>query len=122
MSKSIMVVEDSPTMLQMVSFTLKKIGYEVVEANNGQDALEKLSGRTSIDMIITDINMPNVDGIEFIHCVRENPNFKFTPIIVLTTESQESKKLEGKQAGATGWLVKPFSPEHLMTVVKKIIQ
>ncbi len=73
-------------------------------------------------MIITDINMPNLDGIEFIHRVRENPNFKFTPIIVLTTESQEAKKLEGKQAGATGWLVKPFSPEHLMTVVKKIIQ
>lgn len=121
MNKSIMVVEDSLTMLQMLSFTLKKNGYDVVEANNGQEALEKLNNRTEIDMIMTDINMPNVDGIEFIHRVRENPDYKFTPIIVLTTESQEGKKMEGKEAGATGWLVKPFSPEHLISVVKKLL-
>jgi two-component system chemotaxis response regulator CheY len=120
MSKVIMIVEDSATMRQMVGFTLKRNGYEVIEAEDGADAIDKING-SAIHMIITDLNMPNMDGIEFVRNVRQNPSCKYTPIIMLTTESQESKKNEGRAAGATGWIVKPFSPEHLMAVVQKVI-
>lgn len=118
--KTIMVVEDSPTMRQMVGFTLKRKGYSVVEAVDGKDALVKLNGKP-MDMIITDVNMPNLDGIELVKAVRANDAHKFTPIIVLTTESQDSRKLEGKSAGATGWIVKPFSSDHLLAIVDRII-
>jgi two-component system chemotaxis response regulator CheY len=121
MSKTIMIVEDSSTMRQMVGFTLKRSGYEVIEAVDGADAMGKINGKP-IHMIITDVNMPNMDGIEFVRNVRQNPTCKFTPIIMLTTESQQDKKNEGRAAGATGWIVKPFSPEHLMAVVKKVIE
>jgi two-component system chemotaxis response regulator CheY len=121
MSKVIMIVEDSATMRQMVGFTLKRNGYEVIEAEDGSDAMDKINGNP-IHMIITDLNMPNMDGIEFIRNARQNPSCKYTPIIMLTTESQESKKNEGRAAGATGWIVKPFSPEHLMAVVQKVIK
>jgi two-component system chemotaxis response regulator CheY len=121
MSKVIMIVEDSATMRQMVGFTLRRNGYEVLEAVDGKDALDKINGG-QIDMVITDLNMPNMDGIEFIRNVRQKPEFKFTPILMLTTDSQESKKMEGRAAGATGWIVKPFSPEHMMAVVKKVIK
>jgi two-component system chemotaxis response regulator CheY len=104
----------------MVSFTLNQEGYDVVEAVDGQDALEKLGG-TSVNMLITDLNMPNMDGIELIKEVRAKPQFKFMPIVMLTTESQASKKQEGKAAGATGWIVKPFKPEQLLAVVKKVL-
>jgi len=120
MSKRIMTVDDSASIRQMVSFTLKEAGYEAVEAVDGKDALAKLNG-TPIHMIITDLNMPNLDGIGLIKGVRANPSYKFIPIVMLTTESQDSKKQEGKQAGATGWIVKPFKPEQLLAVIKKVI-
>lgn len=120
MSKHIMTVDDSASVRQMVGFTLKQAGYEVVEAADGRDALGKLQGR-ALNMIITDLNMPNMDGIELIQEIRSNPRFKFVPIIMLTTESQASRKEEGKSAGATGWIVKPFRPEQLLAVVKKVI-
>ena len=120
MSKVIMTADDSASIRQMVSFTLKKEGYDVIEAVDGKDALAKLN--PSVKMLITDLNMPNLDGIELIKQVRANPTFKFIPIIMLTTESQDSKKQEGKTAGATGWIVKPFKPEQLVAVVKKVLK
>ncbi len=120
MSKRIMTVDDSSSVRQMVGFTLKDAGYEVIEAVDGKDALAKLAG--SVDMIITDLNMPNMDGIELIRQVRAIPSYKFVPIVMLTTESQAEKKQVGKEAGATGWIVKPFKPEQLLAVVKKVVR
>jgi two-component system chemotaxis response regulator CheY len=120
MAKIIMTVDDSASIRQMVGFTLKQAGYGVVEAQDGQDALGKLNG-SQVHMVITDLNMPNMDGIELIRQLRAKPQFKFTPIIMLTTESQASKKQEGKSAGATGWIVKPFKPEQLLAVTKKVL-
>ena len=120
MNKTILTVDDSTSVRQMVSFTLKEAGYNVVEASDGKDALGKIGGKT-IDLIVTDLNMPNMDGIELIKNIRTNSEFKFVPIIMLTTESQNEKKMEGKQAGATGWIVKPFRPEQLVAVAKKVI-
>ncbi len=120
MPKVIMTVDDSASVRQMVSFTLKQSGYDVVEAVDGKDGLQKLAG-TKVDMIITDLNMPNLDGIGLIKGARALPTCKFIPIIMLTTESQDSKKSEGKTAGATGWIVKPFKPEQLIGVVKKVL-
>jgi two-component system chemotaxis response regulator CheY len=120
MSKVIMTADDSASIRQMVSFTLKGAGYDVIEAVDGKDALAKLGGAT-VHMLITDLNMPNLDGIGLIREVRGKPDFKFIPIIMLTTESQDSKKQEGKTAGATGWIVKPFKPEQLLAVVKKVL-
>jgi two-component system chemotaxis response regulator CheY len=120
MGKLIMTADDSASVRQMVTFTLKQNGYDVIEAVDGQDALQKLSG-TKVDMLITDLNMPNLDGIGLIRGARALPACKFIPIVMLTTESQDSKKQEGKAAGATGWIVKPFKPEQLMAVVKKVL-
>jgi two-component system, chemotaxis family, chemotaxis protein CheY len=120
MGNTIMSVDDSSSVRQMVSFTLKTAGYDVIEAKDGLDALEKL-GKQPVKMILTDLNMPNMDGIELIREVRSGSSNKFVPIIMLTTESQASKKQEGKAAGATGWIVKPFKPEQLLAVVKKVI-
>ncbi|GAB6096333.1 response regulator [Desulfatiferula olefinivorans] len=119
MGKKILTADDSASMRQMVTFTLTGAGYEVVESVDGKDALAKLKD-PDIGMIITDLNMPNMDGIELIRSVRGMPAFKFIPIILLTTESQDEKKKEGKEAGATGWIVKPFKPEQLIGVVKKV--
>jgi two-component system chemotaxis response regulator CheY len=120
MSKRIMIVDDSETMRMMVAFTLIEGGYEVVEAYDGRRALEKLKDGP-IDMMITDVNMPNLDGIELVRKVRENEESRFIPVILLTTESKESKKQEGKAAGATGWIVKPFRSEQLLGVVRKVL-
>jgi len=120
MGKCILTVDDSASIRQMVSFTLKGAGYEVVEATDGKEALSKLNGNP-VHMILTDLNMPNLDGIGLIKGVRANPACKFIPIIMLTTESQDSKKQEGKQAGATGWIVKPFKPDQLIAVIKKVL-
>jgi two-component system chemotaxis response regulator CheY len=119
-SKTIMTVDDSTSVRQMVSFTLKGAGYDVVEACDGKDAVAKLNG-SALHMVITDLNMPNLDGIGLIRAIRANPSYKFIPVIMLTTESQASKKEEGKSAGATGWIVKPFKPEQLLAVVKKVL-
>jgi len=115
-----MTVDDSTSVRQMVSFTLKGAGYNVIEAVDGMDGISKLNG-TPINMALVDLNMPNLDGIGFIKAVRANPNYKFIPVIMLTTESQAAKKQEGKSVGATGWIVKPFKPEQLLTVVKKVL-
>lgn len=121
MSKTILTVDDSSSVRQMVSFTLKEAGYDVVEASDGKEALTKLDGN-SIKMIVTDLNMPNMDGIELIKNVRAIAAYKFIPIIMLTTESQEAKKMEGRKVGATGWIVKPFKPEQLIAVTKKVLR
>jgi two-component system chemotaxis response regulator CheY len=119
MAKKALTVDDSRTMREMVSFTLKGAGYEVVEAEDGKDALAKLTGN-KVDVVITDLNMPNMNGFELIRALRADGNYKFTPILMLTTEGDGSKKEEGKAAGATGWIVKPFNPEKLVEVVKKV--
>lgn len=115
-----LVVDDSTSMRQMVAFTLESAGYEIIEGKDGQDALGKVAGK-SINLVITDLNMPVMDGITLIRELRSQPSFKFTPILMLTTESQDSKKQEGKAAGATGWLVKPFNPDQLLGVVAKVV-
>lgn len=118
--RKIMTVDDSVTVRQMLSFTLQDAGYEVIEASDGVDALRKLKSE-SVQMLITDLNMPQMDGIELIREVRKNPENRFVPIIMLTTESQEQKKQAGKSAGASGWIVKPFKPEQLLRVVKMVL-
>lgn len=119
MAKKVLAVDDSRTMREMVSFTLKSAGYEVIEAEDGQAALNALGG-AKIDAVITDLNMPNMNGFELIRALRGNPSYKFTPILMLTTEGDAGKKEEGKAAGATGWIVKPFNPQKLVEVVKKV--
>jgi two-component system, chemotaxis family, chemotaxis protein CheY len=118
--KTVMTVDDSASVRQMVAFTLKNAGYSVIEAVDGKDALSKLQGK--VDMVITDLNMPNMDGISLIKAVRAQAAYKFIPIVMLTTESQAGRKQEGKDAGATGWIVKPFKPEQLLAVVQKVLR
>ncbi|MEE4357100.1 MAG: response regulator [Desulfococcaceae bacterium] len=121
MAKVIMTADDSASVRQMVSFTLKQAGYDVVEAVDGEEALAKL--RTNkVNMLVTDLNMPKLDGIELIREIRNDSRYKFMPIIMLTTESQIAKKQEGKAAGATGWIVKPFRPEQLLAVIRKVLR
>ena len=120
MSKSILVVDDSKAIRQSLQFVLEQSGYTVAAAVDGIDGLDKV-GSQEFDLIITDINMPNLDGIGFIKRVREMDKAKFVPIIVLTTESQSSIMEEGKKSGATGWIVKPFSNDKLIETVKKVI-
>ncbi|HEY0185780.1 MAG TPA: response regulator [Rhodopila sp.] len=119
MAKRILTVDDSKTMRDMVSFTLRKAGFEVSEAEDGRKALTVLGGNR-VDLIITDLNMPNMDGIAFIRNVRSNAQHRAVPILILTTESDSGKKADGKAAGATGWLVKPFSPEKLIELVHRV--
>lgn len=117
---NILAVDDSSSMRQMVSFTLKGAGHNVVEAVDGKDALTKAKSQ-KFDLVITDVNMPVMDGITFIKNLRGDPNYKFTPMLMLTTESSTDKKSEGKAAGATGWIVKPFNPDQLLNTVKKVL-
>jgi len=117
MAKVILTVDDSASVRQMVKFTLSDAGYSVIEAVDGMDGLAKLS--SPVNLVITDLNMPNLDGIGLIRSVRANPAWKGLPILMLTTESQEARKLEGKAAGATGWIVKPFTPQQIVAVVKR---
>ncbi|WP_020407302.1 response regulator [Hahella ganghwensis] len=116
----ILAVDDSASMRQMVSFTLKGAGHHVDEASNGQEALGKAKSN-KYDLVITDVNMPVMDGITLIKNLRAESNYKFTPLLMLTTESGADKKGEGKAAGATGWIVKPFNPDQLVTTVKKVL-
>ncbi len=120
MAKTIMTVDDSNSVRQMVAFTLKQQGYEIIEAVDGNDALSKI-GSSKIDLLITDLNMPNCDGMTLIQEVRKLPAFKFMPILFLTTESSDEKRQQAKSAGATGWIVKPFKPEQLVNVIKKVL-
>lgn len=121
MGKKILIVDDAASMRGLVAMTLKKSGYEVIEASDGKDALTKLSSVGKVDLIITDLNMPNMDGIELIKTLKADMKYRFIPVIMLTTESQEAKKEEGRKAGAKAWIVKPFKPDVLVNVVKKII-
>lgn len=118
--KKILAVDDSISIRKSISFVLTQEGYEVVEAVDGVDGLAKAKA-DKFNLVITDINMPNMDGIEMIKQLRQTDGYKFTPIIALTTENQDSKMQEGKAAGATGWIVKPFTSEKLLAIVKKII-
>ncbi len=117
---SILAVDDSASMRQMVSFTLKGAGYDVVEAADGVQALNAAK-KQSVNLVLTDVNMPNMDGITLIKELRGLPNYKFTPMLMLTTESAPEKKQAGKAAGATGWIVKPFNPDQLLATIKKVL-
>lgn len=120
MAKTILAVDDSASIRQMVAFTLKGAGYDVVEAVDGQDGLDKAKAK-SINLVLTDQNMPKMDGLTLIKSLRALPQYKSTPILMLTTEAGDAMKAQGKAAGATGWLVKPFDPQKLIEVVKKVI-
>jgi two-component system chemotaxis response regulator CheY len=119
--KRILTVDDSTSVRQMVSFALGKAGYEVTEAVDGKDGLDKAS-EGKFDLIITDLNMPNMDGIQMIEAVRKLPANGFIPILMLTTESQAAKKDAGRKAGATGWIVKPFNAEQLLATIQKLVK
>ncbi len=120
MAKTILIVDDSASIRQVVAITLKGAGYDVVEACDGKDALSKLDGR-KIHLIISDVNMPNMDGITFVKQMKILPAYKFTPVIMLTTEAGADKKAEGQAAGAKAWVVKPFQPTQMLTAVSKLI-
>ena len=120
-TNSALVVDDSTSMRQMVSMTLKESGFDVIEGSNGQEALQNVTGKP-LSVVVTDLNMPVMDGMSLIRELRAKPEYKFIPILMLTTESQDSKKQEGRAAGATGWIVKPFNPEQLMQVVHKVVR
>lgn len=120
MGKTILVVDDSSSFRQIVSIALRGAGYEVLEACDGKDALSKLDGK-KINLIVSDVNMPVMDGITFVKAAKQLPNYKFTPIIMLTTEAGEGKKAEGKAAGVRAWVVKPFQPPVLLDAVSKLI-
>jgi two-component system chemotaxis response regulator CheY len=120
MAKNILIVDDSASVRQVVGISLKQAGYDVIEGVDGKDALKKLTGQ-KVHLIISDVNMPNMDGISLVKAVKQMPAYKFTPIVMLTTESQDSKKKEGQEAGAKAWVVKPFKPEQLLGVVQKLV-
>ncbi|GMQ84100.1 MAG: response regulator [Gammaproteobacteria bacterium] len=117
---TILAVDDSNSMRQMVSFTLKQAGHDVTEAADGVEALE-LAKKSSFNLVISDVNMPKMDGIALIKQLRTLPSYKFTPLLMLTTESGSDKKQEGKAAGATGWIVKPFNPDQLLSTVNRVL-
>lgn len=119
MAKTILIVDDSSSMRQVVGITLKAAGYDVIEGRDGKDALNQLTGQ-KVHLIISDVNMPNMDGISFVIAVKKMPAYKFTPIIMLTTETEDARKNEGRAAGAKAWVVKPFRPEQLLDAVQKL--
>jgi len=119
MSKTILIVDDSASLRQVVNIALTGAGYKIIEACDGKDALSKLNGE-KINLVISDVNMPNMDGITFVKEMKKLANYKFTPVIMLTTESQEGKKAEGQAAGAKAWVVKPFQPAQMLAAVSKL--
>jgi two-component system chemotaxis response regulator CheY len=121
MTKTILAVDDSASIRQMVSFTLRGAGYEVVEAVDGEDALDKAKKNQNVNLVLTDINMPRMDGLALVKSLRVLPRYRIAPILMLTTESSDAMKAQGRAAGATGWLVKPFDPKRLLEVIKKVI-
>ena len=120
MAKTIMIVDDSATLRQVVSIALKGAGYDVIEGADGKDALAKLTGQ-KVHLVISDVNMPNMDGITFVTELKKLPAYKFTPVIMLTTEAGEDKKASGQVAGAKAWVIKPFKPEQMLNAVSKLI-
>ena len=121
MAKCVLVVDDSETVRQVLQLTLNNAGFDVIEAEDGDDALAKLASAQAVDMLMTDLNMPKMDGLELIQKVRQDSKHRFMPIVMLTTESSEEKKRAGREAGASGWIVKPFKPEQLLKVVKMVL-
>lgn len=121
MTHTILVVDDSASIRQMVAYTFQAEGYTVVEAADGLEGLAKAHARDDIDLILSDQNMPNMDGLTLVNTLRDHPRYVSTPILMLTTESNESMKMQGRAAGANGWLVKPFNPEKLLQVVRKFL-
>ena len=120
MPNLILAVDDSPSMRQMVGQTLRAAGYDVIEAADGVEALEKAKGRV-VDVVITDVNMPNMDGITLVAQLRALPSYRLVPLLLLTTESSPERKAQGKQAGATGWMVKPFNPDQLLATLARVL-
>jgi two-component system, chemotaxis family, chemotaxis protein CheY len=120
MGKTILIVDDSASLRQVVGIALRGAGYDVLEACDGRDALGKLTGQ-KVHLMISDVNMPNMDGISFLKAVKQLPAYRFTPVVMLTTESQEAKKKQGQEAGAKAWVVKPFKPEQMVGVVQKLV-
>lgn len=120
MASVILAVDDSASMRQMVSFTLKGAGYDVVQAADGVEALDYARGH-AVDLVLTDVNMPRMDGITLVRELRGLAGYRLTPMLVLTTESGQDRKLQGKQAGATGWIVKPFNPEQLLATIARVL-
>jgi two-component system chemotaxis response regulator CheY len=120
MAKKILAVDDSPSIRKMVGFTLRSAGYEVVEAEDGQDGLEK-ARLGPVSLVLTDQNMPRMDGLTLVKSLRAMPEYRSAPILMLTTESSDQMKAQGREAGATGWMVKPFDPTRLLDVVKKVL-
>ncbi len=120
MANVILAVDDSASMRQMVNFTLKGAGYQVVQAVDGVDALAYARDH-SVDLVLTDVNMPRMDGITLVKELRTLPTYRYTPMLMLTTESSQEKKMQGKQAGATGWIVKPFNPEQLLATIARVL-
>lgn len=120
MAKTIMIVDDSASLRQVVGIALKGAGYEVIEGRDGRDALAKLTGQ-KVHLIISDVNMPNMDGISFVAALKQIPSYKFTPVIMLTTESDAARKAQGQAAGARAWVVKPFKPDVLLAAVQKLV-
>lgn len=120
MAKTILIIDDSTSLRQVVQIALAGAGYDVMEACDGQDALAKLTGQ-KVHLMICDVNMPNMDGITFLKTIRTHPQYRFTPIIMLTTEAGEDKKREGQAAGARAWVVKPFKPDQLLLAVAKLV-
>jgi two-component system chemotaxis response regulator CheY len=123
MAKTILIVDDSASLRRVVQIALTGVGYEVIEALDGKDALTKLGklAGKKIHLIITDVNMPNMNGIEFVTLLKKDPAYKFTPVIMLTTESEDAIKQEGRAAGAKAWIVKPFNPAQMINAVSKLI-
>jgi two-component system chemotaxis response regulator CheY len=121
MKKTVLTVDDSASIRQVVGLTLEQAGFSVIQATDGRDALSKLSN-AKVDLVITDLNMPAMDGITLIKNLRADPAYRFVPILMLTTESQGAAKQQGKAAGATGWIVKPFKPEQLVATVKRVLE
>jgi two-component system chemotaxis response regulator CheY len=117
---SILAVDDSASMRQMVTFTLKGAGFEVAEAKDGQEALA-LAQEKKYDLVLSDVNMPNMNGIELVKALRQLADYKFVPVLMLTTESTGDMKMQGKQAGATGWIVKPFNPDQLLSTIRRVL-
>lgn len=121
MSRTILAVDDSASMRQLLGVTLRAAGYEVIEAIDGDDALDYARAH-AVDLVLTDVNMPRMDGITLVKSLRALPTYSRTPMLILTTESSDEMKIKGKAAGATGWLVKPFDPNKLLEVIKKVIR
>jgi two-component system chemotaxis response regulator CheY len=122
MKRSILIIDDSESIREVIAAGLEDAGYQVIKGINGEDGLQCLEKHPAIELIITDLNMPVMDGISLLKAVRKSPKHSFLPVIILTTESQESKRQEARAAGATGWIIKPFSKEKLITVIKKIVR